>query len=257
MWILMTMFRFKGGINTMRIFIDIETAPTDNPDIIKEIEQGVTPPGNISKAETIEAWNRDKRPTAVAEAVSRTALDAGLGGTIIAIGIATDDHAPIVLDREPSGDSDADLLREAFRQIDALLLQAAPTSPTDGERLYKPDPYFIGHNVSFDLGFIWRRAVMTGVRIPFEFPTPSDIRHGKNAFCTMQAWAGYGNRISLSKLARALHIPDPKAGEINGANAWQHWREGNLDAVRDYCAADVMTARRIFFLMLGVNGRAA
>ena len=241
----------------MRVFIDIETCPTTDPDIIREIEAGVTPPGNISKAETIAAWERDKKPAAVAEAINRTALDASMGGTIIAIGIAVDDYDPIILDREPSDDSDADLLRTAFSHINDILTDAAPISPTDGERLFKPEPFFIGHNVSFDLGFIWRRAVMTGVPIPFDLPAPSDIRHGKNCFCTMQAWAGYGNRISLSRLARTLTIPDPKAEGVTGANAWQHWRDGNLDAVREYCSRDVATARRIYFLMLGANGRAA
>ena len=241
----------------MRIFLDIETAPTNRPEIIREIEQGISPPGNISKAETIAAWERDKKPAAIDEAVNRTALDAGMGGQIIAVGIANDDHDPVILDREPSDDSDAALLRTAFAYINDMLMDAAPISPTDGERLFKPDPYFIGHNIAFDLGFLWRRAVMTGVPIPFALPAPSDIRHGKNCFCTMQAWAGYGNRISLSRLARALHIPDPKAGEVNGANAWQFWRDGDLDAVHKYCQADVMTARRIYFLMLGAAGRAA
>ena len=253
------MTTLDSEVGTVRIFIDLETCPTTNPDTIREIEAGVTPPGNISKAETIAAWERDKKPAAVAEAVNRTALDASTGGSIIAIGIATDDHEPVVLVRDPSDDSDSDaaLLRSAFAHIDDILTDAAPISPTDGERLFKPEPYFIGHNVSFDLGFLWRRAVITGVQIPFDMTGPGDTRHGKNCFCTMQAWAGWGNRISLSKLARALHLPDPKANGITGATAWQAWREGNVEAVKAYCAGDVATARRIYFLMLGAQGRAA
>ena len=241
----------------MRIFIDIETCPTTDPATIREIEDGVTPPGNISKAETIAAWKRDKKPAAVAEAIAKTALDASTGGSITAIGIATDDHDPVVLTRDPSDDSDAALLRSAFNLINDILLEAAPISPTDGERLFKPEPYFIGHNVSFDLGFLWRRAVITGVQIPFDLPAPGDTRHGKNCFCTMQAWAGWGNRISLSRLARALHLPDPKANGMTGATAWLAWRDGDLESVKTYCAGDVATARRIYFLMLGANGRAA
>ena len=241
----------------MRIFIDIETCPTTDPATIREIEAGVNPPGNLSKAESIAAWVKDKKPAAVAEAVNRTALDASLGGSIIAVGIANDDQEPVVLVRDPSDDSDAALLRSAFAYIDGMLLDAAPISPTDGERLFKPEPYFIGHNVSFDLGFLWRRAVITGVQIPFDLPAPGDTRHGKNCFCTMQGWAGWGNRISLSRLARALHLPDPKGNGMTGATAWQAWREGNVEAVKTYCAGDVATARRIYFLMLGAQGRAA
>ena len=251
----MTAFRFEVGI--MRIFIDLETCPTTDPATIREIEAGVNPPGNISKPETIAAWVKDKKPAAVAEAVNRTALDASTGGSIIAVGIANDDQEPVVLVRDPSDDSDAALLRSAFSHINDMLLDAAPISPTDGERLFKPDPFWIGHNVSFDLGFLWRRAVITGVQIPFDLPVPGDTRHGKNCYCTMAAWSGWGNRISLSRLARALHLPDPKGSGMTGATAWQAWRDGDLEAVREYCAGDVATARRIYFLMLGANGRAA
>ena len=238
----------------MRVFLDIETAPTNDPDTIREIEQGITPPGNISKAETIAAWERDKKPAATAEAVGKTALDGGTG-SIIAIGIATDDYDPVVLDRAPDSESDADLLRVAFDHISTLLTEAAPISPTDGERLFRPSPWFVGHNISFDLGFIWRRAVIHGIVPPFELPSPDQTRHGKNCFCTMQAWAGYGQRISLSRLSRALGLPDPKLNEdgITGANAWKFWRDGDLDTVQKYCSADVIAARSIFLRMEAMN----
>lgn len=242
----------------MRLFIDIETAPTDDQALIDEIARGITPPGNISKAETVAAWLKDKKPAAIAEAVGRTALDGGLG-SVIAIGIATDDHDPVVLTRDPDSESDSDLLRVFFDHVEELLNDATPVSPTDGERMFKPDPWWVGHNISFDLGFIWRRCVINGLVPPFEIPSPDQMRHGKNCFCTMQAWAGYGQRISLSRLSRALGLPDPKQNEegISGANAWEFWRDGDLDTVTRYCAGDVIAARSIFHRMEAMSRRAA
>ncbi len=242
----------------MRIFIDIETAPTADPAAIEEIVAGIAPPSNYTKADTIQQWWDTKGETAKVEAIGKTALDAGLG-SIIAIGIATDDYDPVVLDRDPDTDTDAGLLRVAFDHVEQLLIAATPVSPTDGERLFKPEPYFVGHNVAFDLGFIWRRAAINGITPPFAIPSPDEIRHGKNCFCTMQAWAGYGQRISLSRLTRALRLPDPKQNEesISGANAWQFWGRGELDVMQRYCSADVMAARSIFHRLEAMTRRAA
>ncbi len=242
----------------MRLFIDIETCPTTDPAIIAGIAAGITPPGNLSKAETIAAWERDKKPAAIAEAVNKTALDAATG-SIIAIGMATDDGEPLVLTRDPADESDADLLRRAFNHLSDCLNAATPISPTDGSRMYRPDPYLVGHNVAFDLGFLWRRAVIHGVIPDFTLPSPDAARHGKNCFCTMQHWAGYGQRISLSRLSRALGLPDPKqnADGISGANAWNFWREGDVAMVKTYCAADVIAARSIFQRMEAMTAREA
>lgn len=242
----------------MRLFIDIETAPSSDPGVIGEIESGVTAPANYTKPESIQQWLETKGQAAKREAVGKTALDGGLG-SIIAIGIATDDHDPVVLTRDPDSENDSDLLRVFFDHVEELLNDATPISPTDGERLFKPEPYFAGHNISFDLGFIWRRCVINNLVPPFDLPSPDQMRHGKNAFCTMQAWAGFGQRISLSRLSRALGLPDPKQNEegISGANAWEFWRQGDLDTVVRYCSADVMAARSIFHRMEAMTSRRA
>ena len=50
----------------MHIFIDIETLPSQSAELKSLIEAGVKPPGNISKQETIDKWNVESRPAAVA-----------------------------------------------------------------------------------------------------------------------------------------------------------------------------------------------
>lgn len=244
----------------MRIFIDIETAPTADPDTIASIRASIKPPANYTKADTVAAWMADKGEQAALEAISKTALNPE-DGSIISIAIATDDHDPVVLDRELSNDSDADLLRAAFRYINDIIEDAALSNPATGAQMFKPEPWWIGHNIAFDLGWLWKRSVIHGITPPFAIPSPDELRHGKNCYCTMTAWAGHRGTISLSRLTRVLGIPDPKANAagVSGANAWEVRQRGDLDAVRRYNAGDVIACRSVFHRLEGMTniGRAA
>ncbi len=117
----------------------------------------------------------------------------------------------------------------------------------------RPDaPYFIAHNAAFDLGFLWRRCIVLGLRPPFPLPGPN-ARAGKDYGCTMQAWAGYRERVSLQALCRALSLPDPKA-EGTGAQAWQWWKAGDVERVATYCAGDVRAVRDIWHRVSAMAG---
>jgi hypothetical protein len=72
----------------------------------------VKAPGNIKKAETIEAWERDEKPAAVLEAVRKTGLD-GTYGRICCIGFAVDDE-PV----ECAFGNEEDVLRNFFRWLE-------------------------------------------------------------------------------------------------------------------------------------------
>lgn len=244
----------------MHIFIDIETSPTTDPELMAELAAGVTPPGNISKAETIAVWERDKKPAAVAEAIGRTALDAA-AGSVIAIGLALDygDPAEVLIRDRTIGDDfeqEQDLLRRFVAWVDAALARGAVTDAA-GRTIWPEAPHFVAHNAAFDLGFLWRRAVVTGITPEgWKLPAPWTMRHGKDHFCTMTAWAGPRERISLKRLCRALALADPKAGG-DGAQAWQWWQAGELDKLARYCAGDVEAVRSIWHAMMAHGGIAA
>ena len=55
------------------------------------------------------------------------------------------------------------MLRRFFGQLDAHLTLHAMRDQ-QGTELWEDSPFFIGHNAVFDLGFIWRRAIILGVR---------------------------------------------------------------------------------------------
>jgi len=237
----------------MRIFIDIETQPTTNPNRIRELAASVQPPGNITRQESRDSWLSEKAPQAIEEAISKTALDA-TDGEIISIAFSEDDGDPTVLCQHPSEYDEAALLRTFVSKIEALTQHESIPSVTKDEA-YRFAPWWIGHNTSFDLGFLWRRMAIHGIPARGLISNPSDIRHGKDHFCTMTAWAGHRDRISLDRLCKALGVKSPKDGVINGAMAWRFWRSGEVDQVKDYNARDVIATRDIFQKLEAINGR--
>ena len=218
------------------IYLDLETIPVADPAIIAEIEAGVKAPGNLKKAETIEAWERDEKPAAVLEAVRKTGLD-GTYGRICCIGFAVDDE-PV----ECSFGNEEDVLRNFFRWLESA---ARISDYTD-----RQSAIFIGHNVlSFDLRFLWQRCVVNGIRPPAIIPFNAKPWDGK-VFDTMMAWnPERDKKISLDKLCIALCVPTSK-GDIDGSKVAEYWQAGRHQEVAEYCMADVEATRQCHKRML-------
>ena len=212
------------------ITFDIETLPSDDSGIIADIAAGIKPPGNLKKAETIEAWERDEKPAAVLEAVRKTGLD-GTYGRICCIGFAVDDE-PV----ECSFGNEEDVLRNFFRWLNGA---ARISDYTD-----RQSAIFVGHNVlSFDLRFLWQRCVVNGIRPPAFIPFNAKPWDGK-VFDTMTAWNPAREKsISLDKLCRALGVPSSK-GDLDGSKVAEYWQAGKQQEVAAYCMADVEAVRQ-------------
>ena len=212
------------------IYFDIDTLPSDDPAIIADIAAGIKPPGNLKKAETIEAWERDEKPGAVLEAVRKTALD-GTFGRICCIGFAVNDDAADVR----YGDE-----AETITAFFAWLIDAARIS----DYTERQSAIFIGHNIlSFDLRFLWQRCVVNGIRPPAFIPFNAKPWDGK-VFDTMTAWNPAREKsISLDKLCRALGVPSSK-GDLDGSKVAEYWQAGKHQEVAAYCMADVEAVRQ-------------
>lgn len=212
------------------LFLDIETLPAARADVREYIAAGVTPPGNISKAETIAKWNAESRPQAVEDAIHKTSLD-GTFGRVCCIGFALDDGAPVTIF---SADDERLVLR--------LFAEALH------ERLPAHDLFttvVVGHNVSaFDLRFLVQRYIVNSMQPPAAILRAAEARpwEASKVFDTMVQWAGVGNRISLDKLCMALSIPSPK-GELDGSKVAEFVAAGRHQEVRDYCERDVAAVR--------------
>lgn len=228
----------------MNIYLDIETIPSQNPDIRQQLEADamaekalIKAPANYKDEAKIAEYIAAKSAEIDADIENRwrkTALD-GAYGQIVACAMACDDGRI----ESASGMNE----REMLDWINNMM-----AGMTQGYQL----PVFVGHNISgFDLKFIFQRMVINQIKphknIPF-FAKPWD----DCIFDTMVKWAGVGNRVSLDKLCKVLNI-DSKGSEIgeeiDGSKVWDFVKAGRLDDVETYCAGDVARVRKIHKLM--------
>lgn len=221
----------------MNIFIDIETIPQQPEAEAKaEIAATIQAPGQMSKAETIAAWHAGEgayagiKDALIEEAYRKTSFD-GAKGEIVSIAFADDDCDPITVHRGTNGGiSEVLMLQLAFARIELLL----------GGK----SPWWIGQNIGgFDLKFLFQRAVINRVNPNFDFKQYG--RHGSQFYDTMQAWAGYGNRVSQANLCKALGI-EGKPDDIDGSKVWDFYKAGKIERIAEYNADDIVKVRKIY-----------
>jgi DNA polymerase elongation subunit (family B) len=207
-----------------KIYIDIETIPSQDPALLAQFMAEVKAPAQYKKQDSIDKWLDENREKVARERLAKTSFDPS-HGHICTIGFAIDDmdvrayHADTVAD-------EVLMLEKFFGAINSF------HSTT-----------FVGHYISgFDLRFIINRAIILGVKIP---PCiPRDIKPwGKGIFDTMTAWAGTRDTISLDNLCKALGIPG-KDG-FDGSMVAEAWANGEHEKIAEYCRDDVDRVRQI------------
>ena len=223
----------------MKFFLDLETIPSQNPDVRNEITANIRPPGNMKKAETIAKWEVEERQDAIEEAYLKTSFDGARGEIICMAWVVENDPVPDGIWRDFMASGSEKAMLQGFFQA---LTEAR-------ERDNGRAPHFIGHNVKdFDLRFIFHRAVILGVKPPCHLP--HDARgNGDLVFDTMLAWAGWGNRVKLNALCHALGIPGKPDG-IDGGKVWPMVKDGRIAEVMEYCKNDVVSTREVYKRMM-------
>lgn len=213
----------------MRIYLDLETCPAQNPAVREEIRAGIKAPAVYKKADSIAEWMKENAETEAEAAWRKTSFD-GAVGHISVIGFAIDDQRPVALYSPKWHQDEADVIRAFFNAVDAAFLEHG-TVPT-----------FIGHNlIDFDLRFLFQRCVVLGVKpsrhIPFNCK-PWDER----VYDTMQRW-GARQGGSLDRITRALGMEGK--GDIDGSMVWDYVRDGRISEVADYCKHDIELTRAL------------
>lgn len=226
----------------MNIYLDIETIPSQSPAVHARIVETITPPGNISKAETIAAWEAEKKPALVAEAIAKTSFD-GSVGHVCCIGWAIDDENVQITYADSVG-KEASTLASFVDRVERAVV---------GRRAFTPT--IIGHNViNFDIRFLWQRAIVLGVRMPHWFPRDPKP-WGNDVFDTMTAFAGQRGTIGMDRLCQALGMSGK--GEIDGSMVAGLWASGQFETIAEYCEADIERTREIYRRMMIAYGAAA
>lgn len=207
------------------IFLDIETIPSQSPDLLAQFMADVKAPAQYKKQDSIDKWMDENREAVAKEKLAKTSFDPA-HGHICTIGWAVDDGNAMT-DHASAVAQEADVLCSFFNSIDT-----------------QHHTTFVGHYISgFDLRFIINRAVILGVPIPRCIPR--DIKPwGKGIFDTMTAWAGNRDTISLDNLCKALGI-EGKDG-FDGSMVAGAWLDGEHQRIADYCCDDVEKVRQIW-----------
>lgn len=223
-----------------KIFLDIETAPTQDEETRLEIQDAIRPPGQYKKEESIAEWMATNGAAAFDEQYRKTALD-GAKGHVACIGLAVDDGPAITFYSDQWLENEAGTLADFF---DAL---------NDAGKKNRGAPlHFIGHNVlDFDLRFLFHRAVVLGVK-PSPFFTVNPSQYSDFVYDTMRQWAGHRNYISLDGLCKALKIPGK--GDMDGSMVWDYIKDGRISEVARYCADDVERVRQLYNRMSFAGG---
>ena len=226
----------------MQIIFDIETIPSQQINARELARANIKPPATLKKAESIAAWWANEADAAVEEAYRRQALDGGLAGEIISIAAVTPDGRQWVRCRTQA-EKESELLLAFGAQVESWIDQDARAVAVGFN--YAQDPFLIAHNAAFDIGFLWRRCIVNGVRLPFKVPGPM-ARAGQHYGCTMLLWAGYGNRVSLDALCRALGVPSPKDDGMDGSKVLDAWLAGEHERIAQYNLADAVATLAVW-----------
>lgn len=229
----------------MNIYLDIETLPCQRPGFADELLADLRASADERKAE-VRAPSNYKDEAKIAEFIAAarqkiddeidveaekqyraTALD-GTFGEVFCVAWAIE-NGPVAVSDLPG----------------ALNALAAAWDPRDA-------PCIIGHNVMFDVRFIWQQAVLRGLTVPRWWPKDAKPWE-ESIFDTMTKWCGVGNRIKLDKLCRAFGLEGK--GDIDGSKVYDYWLDKRHDEIRAYCQADVERVRQLHQRMTGAGER--
>lgn len=233
---------------TMILYLDCETIPGQTEAARSVARDGIRPPGNLKKPETIAAWWAESGPAAELEAWHRQALDGGTLGELVSIAACTDVEGQQWVQCRAQGESEAELLREVFETVETWQRQEAEQAAGDAH-YWPAEVWPVAHNAAFDLGFIWRRAIVNRVPLPQWVPGPL-ARAGKDYGDTMTTWAGYAQRVSLDALCRALGVESPK-GDMTGADVFTAWQAGEYERIAAYNLRDAQAVRDVWHRLQG------
>lgn len=214
-----------------RFYFDIETIPAQDPAIKAEIAASITAPAQFKKADSIAEWLAQNRDSEAEAQWLKTSFDGGVGHVCV-IGLAVDDDAPISY-----------AVGDLSRTDEIAVLENFFSHLTDVGHCQ-----LIGHNsISFDMPFLWKRAMVLGVKPPFNFPR-NPKPWSELVADTMLLWdANQRAGGSMDRICRLMGIAGK--GDFGGADVWPEIRDNGkagIAKVAEYCRADVERTRAMF-----------
>lgn len=202
----------------MILTFDIETMPTQDPEVIEQFRATIKPPATHKKPETIAAWIEENAESALAELVAKTSFD-GMYGRVACIAFTADDGD--IYSSLPT-DSEGDAIQRFYDWIPEF------TGTT-----------FCGHNIAgFDLPFLKHRSIILGIKPPRNLMSAMIAKPWDTCIAdTMLMWSQEREkRASMDKICKALGIAG-KDG-FDGSMVAETWPV-DPQKVIEYCKDDV------------------
>jgi len=222
----------------MKIYIDIETIPTNRQEVIDKAiaevkEPKITKTGKYKTQNDIDDWRILERPELAENDIHKTGLS-GTFGRIFCIAWAVDDGDVKCSWSKPreEGFDEMETLREFYKDLSPIInATGRPRNPT-----------WVGHFVGgFDLKFIYQRSVVLGIKpsfnLPWDSPPWKDDIYDTNA-----KWCGR-DKTSLGDLCLSFGL---NGKLMKGSEVWDHVKKGDYKKVVDYNIDDVEKTREVY-----------
>lgn len=214
------------------LYLDLEFVVTTNQDLLDEIT--VEMPKNITKPETIKAWEEEKKPVALAKKLNDALFDPAFG-EIVSASFALDDGEVLNTFRTDKI-SEKTLLEEVNSILSTLLLQNH-----GNYEVVKPVTW-VGHNIlRCDLKYLWKRMLINGVKpcvkIPYEAKAWS-----KEVYDIREKW-GVEGRSSMDFIMKCLGIGGK--GDFDGSMVGDAWLAGEYSKIAEYNIKEISQLREI------------
>ena len=216
------------------VYFDLETVPCQDENYRAELARKVKAPATYKKPESIEKWLEENRDAAADEAMGKTSFDGGRGH-ICTIAWAKDDSA-IHVQHAKTLEDEKGVIQAFFDDLDRYHAET-----------------LVGHNITgFDIGFLRKRAIGLGVKLPPNACLPRDPKPwDKNVHDTMGMWAGGTGKVSMDNLCGILGIKGKEG--FDGSMVAAAWAKGDHDTIAEYCKDDVWRTREIHKRFLAVD----
>jgi DNA polymerase elongation subunit (family B) len=208
----------------MILTFDIETLPTQDEAVIKQIAATIKPPGSIKKKESIDAWMDENFDQALKDSVLKTSFD-GMYGRVACIAWSCEEG---VVNSTLESHSEEECIRSFYESIEQNITK------------------FCGHNLAgFDLPFLKHRSIILGIKPPSILLMAMNAKPWSDWFAdTMLMWSSDKSKmVSMDALCRAFGIPG--SGDFNGSMVAETWLV-DPQKVIDYCVDDVRRTVEIY-----------